>query len=244
MSAMGLDLLRLVASIRFVPSFIVSSVKILFSSRSGWRLTWFPILSDRYMPAGNTQGLYFNQDLYFARAIYKVKPTEHLDVGSRIDGFVGSLLSFMDVIVADIRPLHSDVVGLNFIQGDLMKKDFLSQRKFDSISCLHTLEHFGLGRYGDKVNLEGWKNGFAGLSNLLNRDGLLYFSVPIGRQRIEFNAHRVFYPETIINEAISLNLSLEKFEFFDDNMDLKTGIDYDFNQVSYGCGLFIFRKIK
>ena len=62
----------------------------------------------------------------------------------------------------------------------------------DSLSCLHALEHFGLGRYGDPVDYDGYLKGFDNLYRILKPGGRLYFSVPMGPQRIEFDAHRVF----------------------------------------------------
>jgi len=54
------------------------------------------------------------------------------------------------------------------------------------------MEHFGLGRYGDPVNYDGYLLGLNNLYQILKIGGKLYFSVPIGPQRIEFDAHRVF----------------------------------------------------
>ena len=62
----------------------------------------------------------------------------------------------------------------------------------DSISSLHALEHFGLGRYGDKIDPYGYMKGITNITKVLKSKGIFYFSVPMGKQRIEFNAHRIF----------------------------------------------------
>src|SRR2546430_1015513 len=77
-----------------------------------------PITMDYYDQAGSTSGHYFHQDLWAARRIYHAHPARHLDIGSRIDGFVAHVLSFMPVEVIDIRPLTSNVPGLTFVQAD------------------------------------------------------------------------------------------------------------------------------
>jgi len=68
----------------------------------------------------------------------------------------------------------------------------------DSISCLHALEHFGLGRYGDRIDYQGHLLGWNNIYKILKRGGNFIFSVPIGIQRIEFNAHRVFSIEYLL----------------------------------------------
>ena len=68
---------------------------------------------------------------------------------------------FMKVDVLDIRNLDINKKNINFIKGDLMDPKFTPNKKYKSISCLHTIEHFGLGRYGDKINPNGHIIGFS-----------------------------------------------------------------------------------
>ena len=85
--------------------------------------------------------------------------------------------------------------------------------KYPSVSCLHTIEHFGLGRYGDGFNLQGWKAGLENILGLVEYSGFFYLSTPIGRRRIEFNAHRVFDPKELIEYTVSSGFKLVSFEF-------------------------------
>jgi SAM-dependent methyltransferase len=78
----------------------------------------------------------------------------------------------------------------------------------DSVSCLHTLEHFGLGRYGDPIVQDGFDCGFSNMADLLKNGGFFYLSVPIGAPRVEFNAHRIFDPRTILDLAKKKSLNL------------------------------------
>ena len=98
----------------------------------------------------------------------------------------------MEIQGIDIRPAESTARNISFRQFDLMNDDPIGLGKFDSFSCLHALEHFGLGRYGDQIDPNGWLMGLAALTEITRSGGPLYLAVPIGPQRIEFDAHRVF----------------------------------------------------
>jgi hypothetical protein len=113
----------------------------------------YPCLDDRFSDSGSAKGHYFHQDLLVARRIFLNQPSIHVDVGSRIDGFVAHVASFRQITVIDIRPLPNNITNVKFIQADLMEpiRDDLIEC-CDSLSCLHAIEHFGLGRYGDPVN--------------------------------------------------------------------------------------------
>ncbi len=200
----------------------------------------YPCLSDRFDNAGLTTGDYFHQDLWVARKIFGANPVEHWDVGSRIDGFITHLLTFRGVNVIDIRPLKSTVSGLTFYQGDITKLP-MTDKSMQSISCLHTMEHIGLGRYGDPINPNGCFKGMKELERVLAPGGTLYFSVPIGREHVAFNAHRIFDPCTIIESFKSLDLM--EFVAINGSGDLVDPARIeDFRKVDYSCGVFVFKK--
>jgi len=117
----------------------------------------------------------------------------------------------------------------------------------DSLSCLHALEHFGLGRYGDAIDPNGHLAGLRSLHKILQPGGILYLSVPIGQERIEFNAHRIFSLRTILKMTSPL-FELESFSFIDDEGKLyldqpitPQAINNNYG-LHYGCGVFELRK--
>jgi hypothetical protein len=184
-----------------------------------------------------------------ARRIHLNNPSIHVDVGSRIDGFVAHIAAFRPIYVLDIRPLSSEIPNVTFMQADLMAtiKDDLVEH-CDSLSCLHAIEHFGLGRYGDPVNYDGYLLGLENLHRILKKGGKLYFSVPIGPQRIEFDAHRVFSLGYLL-ELFDGKYHIDHFSFVDDKGDLhesvsmsETAIQNNFGCV-YGCGVFEMTKL-
>ena len=216
-----------------------------FTSKTQWKINKYPCLFDRNMEGG-TLNEYFFQDIYVAKKIIEFNPVRHIDVGSRIDGFIAHLACVRQVEVLDIRPITAIINGIYFQQADI---ENISSSWFDiadCVSCLHTLEHFGLGRYGDKINPDGWKDGLVNLVKILKRDGVLWLSVPVGIERVEFNAHRVFDPRTINNFALELGLSLGEFSYFT-NDEIIVSDDHlkDFNVLAntvYALGIFKFTK--
>jgi len=204
-------------------------------------LDLFPILDERSQAAGIVGGHYFHQDLWAARKIYQRRPRQHIDIGSRIDGFVAHLLPFMPVTLIDLRAMQSTIKGLDFIQDDATELRNFSNNSVSSISSLHAAEHFGLGRYSDPIDPDACFQFMASLQRVVAAEGRLYFSVPIGRERVDFNAHRVFDPATILSAFPEL--TLESFSFVDDEGALHEDQDPKrLPRLEYGCGLFEFSK--
>jgi SAM-dependent methyltransferase len=204
----------------------------------------YPCLEDKSGEGGTANGHYFHQDLLVARRVHKNNPIRHVDVGSRIDGFVAHVASFRPIVVMDIRNVQSLIPNIEFIQADLMRFPAASLvASFDSLSCLHALEHFGLGRYGDPINFDGHLVGLTNMTALLKTGGKFYFSVPIGPQRIEFNAHRVFSIQYLLDQ-LKADYRIDDFSFVDDKGDLHehaaltaAAVEGNFG-CSYGCGIF------
>lgn len=248
---LGFNPIRLINTLRGFPSMLLEYWRIRGENRlkgSPYRLSLsIPRPEDRYMASGSIPRHYFHQDLFVARKVFLAKPRKHVDVGSRIDGFVAHVAAFRSIEVLDIRPSHKVVKNISFSQVDLMHLPREFREYCDSLSCLHALEHFGLGRYGDELNIEGHKLGFDSLKSMLTLNGVMYLSVPIGPERIDFNAHRVFSVKTILALA-GQDLRLLEFSYIDDAGEMHENVRLadESAQTSfgcyYGCGVFVFRK--
>ena len=167
----------------------------------------YPCISDWDANAGSL-GYYFWQDLWAARKIFQAGPSEHYDIGSRVDGFIAHVLSFMPVTMIDIRPLPQKVAGLKFIQADATNLDGIADNSIVSLSSLCAPEHFGLGRYGDPIDPEACFAAMRSMQRVLAPGGRLYIAVPVGdRSGVAFNAHRIFEPEVIIETMSELYLA-------------------------------------
>jgi hypothetical protein len=208
----------------------------------------YPILDDAKAESGIGDKIYFFQDLYIAQEIFKANPARHVDIGSRVDGLIAHVASFREIEIFDIRPLNSKIRNVKFTKCDLMGElspDLLGCT--DSLSCLHAIEHFGLGRYGDPINANGHLAGFENLSKMVKSGGIFYFSVPLGSLRVEFNAHRVFSMDYLL-KTVQRNFEIEKFAYVSDKGELHINIPWDgeaakqnFN-CKYGCAIFTLVK--
>jgi len=208
----------------------------------------YPILGERFSESGTMSGHYFHQDLFVASKIFMNNPKRHLDIGSRTDGFVAHVAVFRRIEIIDIREQTSKVNNIVFRKADLMQLPDDMINACDSISSLHAIEHFGLGRYGDPVDYNGYLKAIDNITKILQTGGKFYFSVPIGNQRIEFNAHRVFsvrYLLDLFRESFILNSFSfvdDKGDFFENNELTQIEIDRNYG-CYYGCGIFELTKI-
>lgn len=204
----------------------------------------WPVLIDRYAKAGN-MGNYFWQDLWAAKLIYHSGIRKHFDIGSRIDGFIAHLLAMdVDVTLIDVREFPGEVEGLHTIIDDATMLGQVLDGSIESMSALCSLEHFGLGRYGDSIDPEACFKCFGEIPRKMRKGGNLYISVPVGKERVQFNAHRIFYASTIIESFPSLYL--EEYSCVCEGM-LEKDVDIhrydsDSHDGEYRYGLFHFKK--
>lgn len=249
-SQLGFDPVRFAYGVLRFPAFILGLLR--FRSVYRGRLNLAPCLHDKSSQSGATGSEYFWQDLTVARMIQNANPNIHVDVGSRVDGFVSHVASFRAVEVFDIRPNVVTIPGVAFIEADVMNQNALPNQGLspycDSLSCLHALEHFGLGRYGDKFDPLGYVKGFENMSRLLQYGGKFYLSVPVGRERVEFNANWVFSPYTIINLGKQHGLTLINLFLIHPNAEPEeiSGNETSFSALNtshYKLCLFIFQKL-
>jgi SAM-dependent methyltransferase len=208
----------------------------------------FPKLRERFSQAGKMSGHYFHQDLLVAQKIFQNKPKRHVDIGSRTDGFVAHVAVFREIEILDIRDMVSKVPNVKFRQADLMQLPQGMENYCDSISALHSIEHFGLGRYGDPIDYNGHLKALKNITRMVKTGGKFYFSVPIGPQRIEFNAHRVFSIAYLL-DLFKEDFSLDTFSYVNDKGDLFQDVELNSTEIernfkcNWGCGIFEMTKV-
>ncbi len=164
----------------------------------------YPCLYDKTAKT-SVDSHYFYQSVWAFKKIYEARPKVHVDVGSDV-GFVGLLTAITKVQFVDIRPLEvSNLENFENIAGDILHLPY-KDNSLDSVSCLHVAEHIGLGRYGDPLDPLGTQKAAMELARCLAPGGHLYFSLPVGKTRLCFNAHRIHPPRRILQYFSDLNL--------------------------------------
>ena len=241
----GIDPRKMLRSLRGLPRYLRDYMRF----RSGYRgrLELLPCLHDWHEEGGATKLEYFWQDLLVARKIFEARPQRHVDIGSRVDGFVAHVASFREIEVFDVRPISTPIPGVRFKRADFMQPAAGMSDYCDSLSCLHALEHFGLGRYGDPIDPKGFERGFANLAALLRKGGVFYLSVPVGTSRVEFNGQRILDPKAIIQLALEHSLEARELTLIRQGgkvevLALNAAPLSDLASQRYALGVFTFVK--
>lgn len=177
-----------------------------------------------------------------ARILVKEKPKVHIDISSSL--YFNVLVSaFIPIEFYDYRPANLNLSGLKSGKADLLNLPF-ADNSVKFISCMHVVEHMGLGRYGDSLDPHGDLRAIAELKRVLAIGGNLLFVVPIGKPKIVFNAHRIYSYEQIIEYFRGFQL-IEFALIPDKSNELIVNVSSDIiDKQNYGCGCFWFKKCK
>jgi hypothetical protein len=143
----------------------------------------------------------------------------------------------------DYRPAELRLSALSSDRADLLALPF-PDGSLQSLSCMHVVEHVGLGRYGDPLDPAGDLRAMAELQRVVASGGSLLFAVPVGRPKVVFNAHRIYAAADVVGSFPELRL--QQFALITD--DPREGLvpDAGFAQADaqrYGCGCFWFRRV-
>ena len=205
---------------------------------------YYPCLND------NTANTDFDRHYVYhpawaARVVKSINPDFHVDISSTLH-FATILSAFLSVKFFDYRPAKLELDNLTSEKADLMALDFPSN-SIHSLSCMHTVEHIGLGRYGDKIDYDGDLKAVSELSRVVSRGGNLLFVTPVGATaRIQFNAHRIYTKQSVIDMFAAHGLELKEFSLIPEHeadggcvKDPEEGL---IARQRYACGCFWFTK--
>jgi SAM-dependent methyltransferase len=172
-----------------------------------------------------------------------INPEKHIDISSTLY-FCSLLSTFIPVEFYDYRPAKLTLDNLESREGDLLNLPF-ETNSVHSISCMHTIEHVGLGRYGDPIDYDGDLKAIKELKRVTAVGGNILFVVPLGASpRIFFNAHRIYTKDQVVD--LFSDFKLQEFALIpEDENDGGLVVDPDpdlLRRQVYGCGCFWFVK--
>lgn len=201
----------------------------------------FPILSEKTSTTKFDRHYIFHT-AWAARVVKKLNPKEHIDISSSLY-FCSIVSAFLPVKFYDYRPADLSLSNLSSEAGDLMSLPF-ANNSIETISCMHVIEHIGLGRYGDPLDPNGDVKAINELKRVTQKNGYIIFVTPVGVPQIMFNAHRIYSYNQIIDRFSGCELV--EFSLIKDSA-LGGSIVYNADpnlvaEQSYGCGLFVFKK--
>jgi len=163
-----------------------------------FELNWnerFPCLDDN---TGMTpfDSHYVYHPAWAARIVRQINPKTHVDISSILQ-FCTILSAFVPVEFYDFRPANLTLDNLFSGKADLTNLHFETE-SIESLSCMHTIEHIGLGRYGDPLDPSGDIKAINEIKRVVRKNGSILFVTPVGKSKILFNAHRIYSPYYIL----------------------------------------------
>jgi hypothetical protein len=111
-------------------------------------------------------------------------------IGSVSPWIEAILINFNNVVTTveyNVPIIHS--TKLNAVSyWDFKKADI----KYDCVVTYSSIEHSGLGRYGDPLNPEGDLEAMADIHKSLIDSGILIWGAPVGHDALVWNVHRIY----------------------------------------------------
>lgn len=211
-------------------------------TKSRFNIQWrdrYPCLNDK------TSATHFDRHYVFhtawaARILAEIKPKYQADISSSLY-FCSIVSAFVPVRFYDYRPAELHLINLSSEAVDLHALPF-ENSSIKSISCMHVVEHVGLGRYGDPLDPDGDLKAMAELERVLAEEGSLLFVVPIGLPKIMFNAHQVYSYDQIV--GYFSRLELREFSLIPEQPKngglIRNASKDQADNETYGCGCFWF----
>jgi SAM-dependent methyltransferase len=201
----------------------------------------YPCLYDRDNLAGFDRHYFFHL-AWAARVLAESRPPVHVDISSHLQ-FCATVSAFVPLEFYEYHPPQVEIEGLTVNRADLLALPF-EDISVMSLSCMHVVEHVGLGRYGDALDPDGDVKAMNELKRVLAEQGQLLLVVPVGQPRLQFNAHRIYAYDQILDHYSGLRL--KEFALIPDDWR-QGGLIRDAsremaNAQRYGCGCFLFTR--
>jgi len=184
---------------------------------------------------------YIYHPAWAARILKETKPDFHIDISSSLH-FCSIVSAFIPIRFYDFRPARIELSNLSSKHANLTHLHFESN-SIKSLSCMHTVEHIGLGRYGDSIDPDGDVKAISEIKRVLAVAGNLLFVVPVGKPKVMYNAHRIYSYDEVLEYF--KGFVLNEFSLVPDDKELgfiNNATKEMADRQNYGCGCFWFRK--
>jgi len=145
-----------------------------------------------WQTGGESYGGASNLHLYaFIRYIDFIKDKKVAVIGSQCPWIEAILVNCGAKEVTTIE-YNVPICNHNIIKT-ISYNDFCkSSEKYDAIVSYSSIEHSGLGRYGDPLNPNGDIETMQHIYRSLNDGGLCFVGFPVGKDALVWNAHRIY----------------------------------------------------
>lgn len=207
-----------------------------------WQDRW-PCLNDR-TPTTGFDRHYVYHTAWAARVLKRLSPIEHVDISSSLY-FCALVSAFVRIRYYDYRPPALRLDNLDVGSADLTCLPF-ADNSIASLSCMHVIEHIGLGRYGDPLQVDGDIAALRELQRVVAPRGSLLLVVPVGQPRIQFNAHRIYSHWQILDFFPAATWNLHEFALIPDESRsvgiIAAASQEQVEQEEYACGCYWFQK--
>lgn len=194
-----------------------------------------PQLADR-TPTSHTFDAHYVYMVRWALSfLMQRRPTQHVDVGSLVSfAAMASLVTSVEYL--DIRPLEANFTNFVSRAASITNLPY-ADNSIASLSSLHVVEHVGLGRYGDPLDIHGTEKALKELARVIKPGGVLYLALPIGSAAVYFNAHRVSDPVQVLSWLPGLTL-VSFGVVTDAGVYVSSSTPEAYKAEQYACGLY------
>ena len=145
----------------------------------------------------------------------EVKKDLILDIGggNSYSTIIPALFKFNNarILSLDVTSQNSkSSFGIEYINGNSINID-LSNDSVSVVSIISTLEHIGLGRWGDPIDPEGDIKTMQEIRRVLKRGGHCILTIPFGYPTVVFNLHRIYDEGRIKTISEGFEIVLEEY---------------------------------
>ncbi|KAI1715868.1 hypothetical protein Ddc_10786 [Ditylenchus destructor] len=144
-----------------------------------------------------------NTDMRYRDSVSVYHATKYYNISGQVGTVIGSLSPWVEIIllVNDVKHIvtvdYQKVVTTHpkisfLLAQDLAKGHYMYENSFDFAVSFSSVEHSGLGRYGDPLDPFGDVKEIQKIRCMLKPGGLLFLGLPVGKDTVGNNCHRIY----------------------------------------------------